>query len=94
MSIDPSGVVKSVLQQGADPSWFYSSISQVTAVVGFLGGFVIVRLVAFMSDWRETEVNILTTDAASEAKRNESARAEGRPKSRSGHRIRTGSALA
>jgi hypothetical protein len=35
----------------ADPSWFYSSLSQVTAaIVGFLGGFLILRLLGHISD--------------------------------------------
>jgi hypothetical protein len=37
-----------VPQPIADPGWFSSSLAQVTAaIVGFLGGFVILRLLDF-----------------------------------------------
>lgn len=56
----------------ADPGWFYSSLAQVTAaIVGFLGGFVILRLLDFMSEWRETADDIVTTRSAFYAKRTE-----------------------
>jgi hypothetical protein len=49
----------------ADPGWFYSSLAQVTAaIVGFLGGFVILRLLDFTKEWRETADAIVTTGAA------------------------------
>lgn len=36
----------------ADSSWFYSSFSQVTgAIVGFVGGFLILRLQTYITDW-------------------------------------------
>jgi preprotein translocase subunit Sss1 len=66
--------------QAYDPGWFYSSLAQVTAaIVGFLGGFIIVRLVGFMSEWRGTADQIGTTGAAYNAKRNEKAKAQGNP---------------
>ena len=66
--------------QPAEPSWFYSSLAQVTAaIVGFLGGFIILRLLGFMSEWRETADGIRTTGAAWNAKRKELDRAEGDP---------------
>jgi hypothetical protein len=35
-----------------DASWFYSSLSQVTAaIVGFVGGFLVLRLLDFIRDW-------------------------------------------
>ena len=38
----------------SDPAWFYSSLSQVTAaVVGFMGGFVFLRLQDVMAMWRD-----------------------------------------
>lgn len=43
----------------ADPSWFYSSLSQVTAaIVGFVGGFLILRLQQLMRDWRSLEIEL------------------------------------
>lgn len=68
------------MPQSPDPGWFYSSLAQVTAaLVGFMGGFVILRLVAFMSEWRESADRIRTTGAAYHAKRAEWAKAEGNP---------------
>jgi len=63
-----------------NPGWFYSSLAQVTAaIVGFLGGFIILRLTGFMSEWRETADTITTISAAYHAKRNEKKRAQGDP---------------
>lgn len=37
-----------------DPAWFYSSLSQVTAaMVGFIGGFVFLRLQHSITAWKE-----------------------------------------
>ena len=34
------------------PQWFYSSLARVTAaIVGFVGGFLLVRLLEVMRDW-------------------------------------------
>jgi hypothetical protein len=45
----------------ADPSWFYSSLSQVTAaVVGFVGGFLVLLLQQQISAWRELLVQLET----------------------------------
>ena len=49
------------------------------AIVGFLGGFVILRLLDFMREWRGTADSIVTTRAAYYAKRSELERAEGNP---------------
>jgi hypothetical protein len=39
-----------------DASWFYSSLAQVTAaLVGLLGGFLTLRLLGYMNDWRQLE---------------------------------------
>ena len=36
------------------PEWFYSSLTQVTAsLVGFLGAFLLVRLSAYVGEWRD-----------------------------------------
>jgi hypothetical protein len=60
-----------------DPSWFYSSLAQVTAaIVGFLGAFVILRLLDFINEWRETGDSIVTTRAAFYAKHKELAAAK------------------
>jgi hypothetical protein len=49
----------------ADPSWFYSSLSQVTAaVVGFLGGFLILRVLAQMSEWKDMKVRLVSLQSA------------------------------
>jgi hypothetical protein len=41
-----------VISPAPDSSWFYSSLSQVTAaIVGFFGGFFILRLLGYMSEW-------------------------------------------
>ena len=65
-------------QPVADPGWFYSSLAQVTAaIVGFLGGFVILRLLDFTKEWRETADDIATTRAAYYAKHRELASAKG-----------------
>jgi len=38
---------------GAGPEWFYTSLAQVTAsLVGFLGAFLLVRLSAYIGEWR------------------------------------------
>ncbi len=35
-----------------DPAWFFSSLAQVTgAIVGFAGGFLILRLQGYITDW-------------------------------------------
>jgi len=61
-----------VPQAIADPGWFYSSLAQVTAaIVGFLGGFVIVRLLDFIKEWRETADGLVTTRALYNAKQRE-----------------------
>ena len=40
-------------------AWFYSSLSQVTAaIVGFIGGFLILRLLNVMSEWRELQARL------------------------------------
>lgn len=36
----------------SEPQWFYSSLAQVTAaIVGFVGGFLLLRLLEVMRDW-------------------------------------------
>ena len=39
-----------------EPQWFFSSLAQVTAaIVGFLGGFLLLRLLEMMREWRTIE---------------------------------------
>lgn len=40
----------------AQPEWFYSSLAQVTgAIVGFLGGFLLLRLLEVMREWQSLQ---------------------------------------
>jgi hypothetical protein len=49
--------------QSSDPGWFYSSLAQVTAaLVGFLGGFLILRLLTLMEGWRTLLGRLAQTD--------------------------------
>lgn len=45
------------------PEWFYSSLSQVTAaLVGFIGGFVIIRLSQVVAEWRDVIARLKTRE--------------------------------
>lgn len=48
-----------------DSSWFYSSLSQVTAaIVGFFGGFFILRLLNYTGEWRQLRSRLESTQSA------------------------------
>jgi hypothetical protein len=48
-----------------DPSWFYSSLSQVTAaIVGFLGGFLVLRVHGITARWQELVTQLDTLESA------------------------------
>jgi hypothetical protein len=54
-----------IAQVTNDPAWFYSSLAQVTAaIVGFLGGFLIIRLTSLMSEWRTLMSRLETSQRA------------------------------
>jgi hypothetical protein len=46
--------------QPTEPQWFYSSLAQVSAgLVGFLGAFLLVRLSAYIAEWRTARTALL-----------------------------------
>lgn len=60
-----------------DPGWFLSSLSQVTAaIVGLIGGFILLRVAAILARWRNLANQLDLIQHAYWSKRRESSRSK------------------